>query len=326
MRIITRLNIGGPAIHVNLLTRGLDPEQFESVLVCGNVSDLEGDMGYVAADLGVKPLVVPSLKREIKFIQDAKTLFYLFRIMGREKPDIVHTHTAKAGSLGRISVFFHNALHGRRVKVVHTFHGHVFHGYFNVLKSRFFVLAEKWLAKTTDVIIAISASQRQELSQKYRIAPEAKFQTVKLGFNLQTFFAAGNQNGQFKRNLGFNSKTTLIGIVGRLVAIKNHKMFIDAARLFADENPGLDVKFAIIGDGELRRELMEYSENQGLSELVIFCGWIKNLAMVYAGLDALVLTSINEGTPVSIIEAMASSVPVISTDAGGGARFDRDAV
>ena len=317
LRIITRLNIGGPSIHVSLLTKGLDPERFESILVSGNVSDLEGDMSYVATDLGIKPLIVPSLKREINLHRDMRTLIHLLNILAQEKPDIVHTHTAKAGTLGRIAVFIHNRLHKRKVLAIHTFHGHVLHGYFSWLKSQMVIRAEQLQAKATDIIIVISGSQKNELTGKYRIAPETKFRTVKLGFNLQSFSSVKDLKGQFRRSVGVDPKTVLIGIVGRLVAIKNHKMFLDAAKIFIVENPGIQVKFMIIGDGELREELMSYSVALGLSDYVIFCGWIRDLPEVYADLDVLVLTSINEGTPVSIIEAMASSVPVISTDAGG---------
>ena len=317
LRIITRLNIGGPSIHVSLLTKGLDPERFESILVSGNVSDLEGDMNYVATDLGLKPLIVPSLKREISSSQDIRTLVRLLKILDQEKPDIVHTHTAKAGTLGRIAVFIHNLIHKKRILVIHTFHGHVLHGYFSWLTSQMFIRAERLQAKATDLIIAISRSQKSELSRKYHIAPEEKFRTVKLGFNLQSFSSVKNVKGRFRKSVGVNPKIVLIGIVGRLVAIKNHKMFLDAARIFVGENPGIEVKFVIIGDGELREELMSYSVALGLSDHVIFCGWIRDLPEVYADLDILILTSINEGTPVSIIEAMASSVPVISTDAGG---------
>ena len=332
LRIITRLNIGGPSIHVSLLTKGLDPERFESILVSGNVSDLEGDMSYVARDLGIKPMIVPSLKREISLHRDIRTLIHLLHILAQEKPDIVHTHTAKAGTLGRIAVFIHNRLHKRKVLAIHTFHGHVLHGYFSRLKSEMVIWAERLQAKATDVIIVISGSQKNELSRKYRIAPERKFRTVKLGFDLQPFSSVKSLKGQFRRRIGVEPKTVLIGIVGRLVAIKNHKMFLDTAKIFIGKNPGIQVKFMIIGDGELRQELMSYSAVLGLSNHVIFCGWIKDLPEVYADLDILVLTSKNEGTPVSIIEAMASSVPVISTDAGGvrdligslRSRFDLD--
>ncbi len=317
LRIITRLNIGGPSIHVSLLTKGLDSERFESILVSGNVSDLEGDMSYVARDLGIRPMIVPLLKREISFHRDIRTLIHLLHILAQKKPDIVHTHTAKAGTLGRIAVFIHNRLHKKRVLVIHTFHGHVLHGYFSGIKSQMVIWAERLQAKTTDVIIVISGSQKNELSRKYRIAPEKKFRTVKLGFDLQPFSLVKSLKGQFRRSIGVEPKTVLIGIVGRLVAIKNHKMFLDAAKIFTGENPGIQVKFLIIGDGELCQELMSYTSDLGLSDLVMFCGWIRDLPQVYADLDILILTSKNEGTPVSIIEAMASLVPVISTDAGG---------
>lgn len=317
LRIITRLNIGGPSIHVSLLTKGLDPVRFESVLISGSVSDLEGDMSYVAANLGLKPVILPSLGREINLLRDTKTLFRLLEILDREAPDIVHTHTAKAGTLGRIAVFIHNRVHNKRVLVIHTFHGHVLHGYFSWLKSRMFIWAERLQAKATDAIIVISRSQKDELSRKYQIAPAEKFRTVRLGFDLQPFYYTKDLKGRFRKTLGVNSETLLIGIVGRLVAIKNHEMFLDAAKRFIEDNRDIPVKFLIIGDGELRQNLMSYSEAKGLSKHVMFCGWIRELPEVYADLDVLVLTSINEGTPVSIIEAMSSAVPVISTNAGG---------
>ena len=317
LRIITRLNIGGPSIHVSLLSHGLDPERFESVLISGTVSDLEGDMSYVASNLGVKPVILQSLRREISLPRDIKTLCRLLKILAQEKPDIVDTHTAKAGTLGRIAVFIYNRFHRKKALVIHTFHGHVLHGYFSWAKSRMFVWAERLQAKATDVIIVISESQNSELSRKYCIAPEEKFRTVRLGFDLKAFSSSGNLKGQFRKRIGVNPNVVLIGIVGRLVAIKNHWMFLDAAKLFIKGNPDVQVKFVIIGDGELRQELISYSAAHGISDYVVFCGWIRDLPQAYADLDILVLTSINEGTPVSIMEAMASSIPVISTDAGG---------
>jgi glycosyltransferase involved in cell wall biosynthesis len=317
LRIITRLNIGGPSIHVSLLTKGLDPARFESVLISGNVSDLEGDMSYVARNLGVKPVILPSLRREISLFRDIKTFFRLLKILDQERPDIVHTHTAKAGTLGRIAVLLHNRFRKKKVLVIHTFHGHVLHGYFSRFKSRMFIWAERLQAEATDAIVVISESQKSELSRKYRIAPAEKFRTVRLGFDLRPFYSERPPRGQFRAAIGVDAKVVLIGIVGRLVEIKNHTMFLDAARIFIRENPDVEIKFVVIGDGELRQALTSYSAAQGLAEDVIFCGWIRDLPQAYADLDILALTSINEGTPVSIIEAMASSVPVISTDAGG---------
>lgn len=317
LRIITRLNIGGPSIHVSLLTKGLDPNRFRSILVSGSVSALEGDMSYVARNLGVKPVILRSLGREISLLSDLKTFISLLRIISRERPDIVHTHTAKAGTLGRIAVFIHNRFHRKKVLVVHTFHGHVLHGYFNRLKSQMFIWAERLQARFTDAIIVISESQSSELNRKYRIAPVEKFRTVRLGFDLQSFSLATRLRGHFRKRIGVGPDVVLVGIVGRLVEIKNHRMFLDAAERMIQKGWNAPMKFVIVGDGELRQSLTSYSMAHGLADHVIFSGWIRDLLPVYADMDILVLTSINEGTPVSIIEAMASSVPVIATDAGG---------
>jgi glycosyltransferase involved in cell wall biosynthesis len=317
LRIITRLNIGGPAIHVALLTQGLDPAKFESTLITGKVSPEEGDMSYLVDALNEKVVVVPELQRELNLVKDMKALYRVLKVLNQHKPDIVHTHTAKAGTIGRIAVFLHNLMHRRKVGVVHTFHGHVFRGYFGKLKSLFFVWAERLLAKIADVIVVVSESQKGELCRDYGIGPTKKFRTVKLGFDLEPFFSADRLKGVFRRSLGVDGDTILVGIVGRLVPIKNHKMFLRSARIFLDRNPDVSAKFLIIGDGELREELVNFCAQQGLSGHVQFCGWRHDLPKVYADLDILCLTSINEGTPVSIIEAMAASVPVISTDAGG---------
>lgn len=317
LRIITRLNIGGPAIHVALLTQGLNPAKFESTLITGKVSPEEGNMSYLIDTLNEKVVIVPELQRELNLMKDMKALFRVLKVLNQHKPDIVHTHTAKAGTIGRIAVFVHNLIHRRKVGVVHTFHGHVFRGYFGKVKSLFFIWAERLLAKIADVIVVLSESQKGELCRNYNIGPANKFRTVNLGFDLQPFFLAERLQGTFRRSLGIDGDTFLVGIVGRLVPIKNHKMFLRSARIFLDHNPDISAKFLIIGDGELRKELMAFCAQQELSDHVKFCGWRHDLPKVYADLDILCLTSINEGTPVSIIEAMASSVPVISTDAGG---------
>jgi glycosyltransferase involved in cell wall biosynthesis len=179
------------------------------------------------------------------------------------------------------------------------------------------VWIERLLARFTDVIIALSGIQKKELVENFRIAPVDKIKTVQLGFDLRPFLGSEALKGQFRQSLGISDDTLLIGIVGRLVPVKDHFMFLDAAKLFLEQNPGQPAKFVVVGDGELRDELKDYCQELGLNGHVMFCGWIKNVPLVYADLDILALTSINEGTPVSIIEAMASSVPVIATDAGG---------
>jgi len=193
----------------------------------------------------------------------------------------------------------------------------VFEGYFSRAASLLFVWIEHFLARLTDVIIAVSETQKRDLSEKFRIAPSKKINTVELGFDLRPFLGSEVLKGQFRGNLGINDDTLLIGIICRLVHIKNHKMFFKAAKIFLEQNPGVQTKFIVVGDGKLRDELEAYCQQIGLASYVMFCGWIRNVPSVYADLDILALTSTNEGTPVSIIEAMASSVPVIATDAGG---------
>ncbi|MBW2165908.1 MAG: glycosyltransferase [Deltaproteobacteria bacterium] len=314
LRIIARLNIGGPAIHATILTQGLDPDQFQSVLVTGKVSAKEGDMSYLADTYGIKP-IISDLQREISIVNDVRSFLSIFRILNQEKPDIVHTHTAKAGTVGRIAVFIHNLIYGGN-------HGHVFHGYFGRMMSTIFILTERILAKITDIVIAISESQKNELANKYRIAQASKVRVVKLGFDLEPFLASKDHHGESTQIFNPGESDSIadelrIGIVGRLVPIKNHKMFLESANIFLEENPSIKVFFLIIGDGELKEELIAYCKQQGLSDHVQFCGWQKKLPEIYSNLDIVALTSNNEGTPVSLIEAMACSVPVIATDVGG---------
>ncbi len=317
LRMIARLNIGGPAIHVHLLNKKINPEKFQSTLVTGRISPLEGDMNYLFGEDEPKPIRIPELQREISLIMDIQAFFRIFSILKERMPDIVHTHTAKAGFSARFAVIIYNLLFGRHVKLVHTFHGNVFEGYFDRFSSYSFILIEQIIARFTDIIIAISDSQKSDLINKYKIAPASKLRTIRLGFDLFPFLNAGESKGKFKRLIGVDSETIIIGIIGRLVAIKGHRMFLDAARILLARNPGLKVKFVIVGDGELRKELESYCREIDLEPHVVFCGWIRNIPMVYADLDILALTSKNEGTPVSIIEAMATGVPVIATDVGG---------
>jgi len=317
LRVIARLNIGGPAIHVHLLAKGLDGSKFQSTLVTGKISPQEGDMSYLFRSIDPNPITIPELQREISLTLDLKALLQIFKILRQQRPDIMHTHTAKAGSSGRLAAFLYNIICDKKVRTVHTFHGHVFEGYFNKTKSFFFVWVERLMAKETDVVVAISDTQKKELADKYKIAPSKKIKKVELGFDLKPFLNGKELKGHFRRKIGVDEDTILIGIVGRLVPVKNHSMFLKGAKIFLERNQGIRVKFIVVGDGELRDKLKDYCEKMRLTTYVCFCGWMRNLPFVYADLDILAITSLNEGTPVSIIEAMASSVPVISTDAGG---------
>ena len=317
LRIISRLNIGGPAVHVQLLTNGLNHNRFEPLLITGSISNQEGDMSYIFESIDKPVIRIPELQREIKLKNDLITVLKIFKTLCREKPDIVHTHTAKAGFSSRLPVFIYNIIFLKRIRLIHTFHGHVFEGYFSKATSNFFIFLERLLAQITDIIIAISSTQKEELVAKYHIAPSEKIKTIELGFDLTPFFNCSTIKGLFRNRFGIEDDTLLIGIVGRLVPIKNHKMFINAAKILLEDQSDIPVKFVIIGDGELGKELKEYCHKLGVDNHIIFCSWIKDVPSVYADLDILALTSINEGTPVSVIEAMASSVPVVSSDAGG---------
>ncbi|HPV06224.1 MAG TPA: glycosyltransferase family 4 protein [Aggregatilineales bacterium] len=309
MRIIARLNIGGPAVHVSLLTAGLNDGEFTSRLVTGVIGEAEGDMSYLAREMGVEPVVIPTMRREIEPLNDLRTLRALTRLMREFRPHVVHTHTAKAGFVGRLAA----RLTGVPV-VVHTFHGHVFHGYFGPAKTRLFIELERLAARGSDVILTISERLRGDLLA-YRIAPPEKIRVVPLGLPLDSLRDLDGLRGGLRRELGVSTDTQLVGIIGRLVPIKNHDLFLAAARRVREERP--DTHFVIVGDGERRAELEALVQEMGLADAVTFTGWRDDLPGIYADLDVLVISSRNEGTPVSIIEAMAAGVPVVSTDVGG---------
>ncbi len=309
-RLIARLNVGGPAIHVALLSARLGPPDWESTLICGQIGPAEGDMAYYAEQRGVHPVIIPELGRELHPIRDLVTLWKVYRLLRRLKPDVVHTHTAKAGFLGRVAA----RLAGVPV-VVHTFHGHVFHGYFSPAKTRLFLILERLTARLSSAVITLSDGLRDELCDIYHIAPRDKFRVLGLGLDLEPFARAPRRGGTFRAAWGIPAEAPLIGIVGRLVPVKNHDLFLRMAAQLREQRP--DARFAIIGDGELRESLERQAAGLGLAGAVIFTGWQHDLPPVYSDLDALVISSLNEGTPVSVIEALTAGCPVVATAVGG---------
>jgi glycosyltransferase involved in cell wall biosynthesis len=321
VRVISRLNVGGPAIHTVLLSEALNKGGYKDILVCGRVSEAEGDMSNLAASRNVKPVIVKELKRDITFKGDLKAFLELYRIMRRERPDIVHTHAAKAGTLGRMAAI----LSGVPVRI-HTFHGHIFDGYFNPVKAKIFLLIERFLALFTDKVVTVSDVVRDEISNKLKVTNSGKCVVVQLGLELDKFLVCEANKGIFRKDLGLDGDTILVGIIGRLVPIKNHKMFLDAAKIVLEKCGGRKIKFIVIGDGELRMSLEKHAKDIGIKDHVIFTGWRKRLSSVYADLDIVALTSLNEGTPVSIIEAMASGKAVVATAVGGVGDLVRDGI
>ncbi|OGW75376.1 MAG: hypothetical protein A2Z72_02890 [Omnitrophica bacterium RBG_13_46_9] len=313
VRIITRLNIGGPAQHVLLLTRHMQSESFETKLITGSCEKDEGDMSYLAEELGVKPTMVSEMSRKINPFRDTLAFFKIYNILRMEKPDIVHTHTAKAGTLGRLASLF-----AVRAIRVHTFHGHSLEGYFNKAKSLFFSLIEKALSMFTDRIIVLNEDQKTALSGRYRIARPEKFSVIELGLGLDRFLQIGqNRYGRFRKENNIAENTVLVGIIGRLVEIKNHRMFLEAVHNIRSVARNKGYRFIIVGDGELQGSLVDYAKKLDIYDIVRFTGWLKDIYDVYEAVDIVSLTSVNEGTPVCLIQALASSKPVIATDVGG---------
>ncbi|MFM2207743.1 MAG: hypothetical protein RL213_1718 [Bacteroidota bacterium] len=321
LRIINRLNLGGPTFNAALLSRHLPPE-FETLLVAGTRQDSEESSGHIVRDLGLSFTELPSMQRQIRPWKDYAAYREIRRIIRDFRPDIVHTHAAKSGALGRIAAFHENV-----PVVVHTFHGHVFHSYFSPTVSKSFQFIERRLARRTDAIIALSGKQKEELSAEFGIAGPEKFEVIPLGFDLTRFFEPQEaKRNLFRQEYGLSEDVTAVGIVGRLVPVKNHPMFVAAAAELLRRHPG-KVRFFIIGDGESRAELLDTCEKLGIDHTyfpdeprtagLTFTSWRKDVDTVMAGLDIVTLTSWNEGTPVSLIEAQASGKPVVSTAVGG---------
>jgi len=318
VRIIARLNVGGPARHVTWLNEELQDNEFESVLVAGTVPDGEEDMSYLAAH--TPPIYIPEMSRELSW-KDLIALYKIYRVMVREKPDIVHTHTAKAGTVGRAAAFLYRFTHPRRsVKVVHTFHGHVFHSYYGPRMTRLFLAIEKTLARfATDSIITISDQQRNEIHGNFGIGRGEMFETIPLGIDIEALTPNAADRERIRGEMGVGADEILVGFVGRLTEIKNLSMFIRAIELDGQSvgDGGSKLKFVMVGDGHLRRKLEIEAESRGVSNRLIFAGNRTDIADVYAGLDIVALTSQNEGTPLSLIEAMAANRPFVSTSVGG---------
>jgi glycosyltransferase involved in cell wall biosynthesis len=310
LRIIARLNVGGPAIHVTLLTEKLAAHGYNSTLACGSVGADEGDMRYYAEAHGVEPVIVPALGRSLHPIRDLATIWAVYRLIRRLRPDVVHTHTAKAGFVGRIAA----RLAGVPV-VVHTFHGHVFQGYFSPTMTRVFLLLERLTARMSDTVITLTEGLRRELADVYHITTRDHITVLPLGLDLAPFAAVTRKNGAFRRAHNLPADAPLVGIVGRLVPVKNHGLFLDAAAKVHAQLP--DAHFVIIGDGETRAELEAQVDALGLRQSVTFTGWLRDLAPAYADLDANVISSLNEGTPVSVIESLSAGCPVVATAVGG---------
>lgn len=310
MRIIARLNIGGPAIHVTLLTEKLTSPQYESILVTGSIEAGEGDMLYYAEQHGVKPVMISQMARSLNPLHDFITLWQLYRLMRQHKPDVVHTHTAKAGFVGRWAA----KLAGVPV-IIHTFHGHAFHSYFSPAVTRVFIALEQLSARISDTIITLTQSLRRELAEDYHITRKERITVLPLGLDLEPFAKTPRKSGSFRDQWNIPADAPLIATAGRFVSVKNHALFLEAAALICQQRP--DAHFVMIGDGELREQVEAKIAALNLQSCITLTGWQRDLRLAYSDMDVFVISSLNEGTPVTVIEALAAGCPVVTTAVGG---------
>ncbi|MBX5489261.1 MAG: glycosyltransferase, partial [Mycolicibacterium hassiacum] len=313
LRVIARLNVGGPALHVSYLTRGLAARGYETTLVTGRVGRSEGSMEYVATEAGVEPIYIEALQRNLSLFDDIVALARLVRLIRRFRPDVLHTHTAKAGALGRAAAVL--ALGARPRVVVHTFHGHVLRGYFPRLATRLFLEVERRLARVSSALIAVSPEVRDDLVE-LRVAPASKFTVVRLGLDLERRIAAPEgARERVRSELGVGRDQFLVVWLGRMTEIKRVD---DLLRIFAVlRRRGVDAVLALVGDGPNRADLQRLADELGVADAVRFAGFRADVGSVFRACDAVALTSANEGTPVSLIEALAAGCAVVTTDVGG---------
>ena len=315
LRIINRYNIGGPTYNAAYLSKFLPPE-YTTTLVGGSPQPHEAHSGFILDQLEVQYIEIPEMGRSVRLLDDLRAFRKICALIRLHQPDIVHTHAAKAGALGRVAARWCGV-----PVVVHTYHGHVFEGYFTGLKNRLVKWTERLLGRMTTAIIAISPIQKQQITAQHRIVPDWKTHVIPLGFDLSRFSTSQDSKRQtFRTNFGIQDNELAIGIIGRLTAIKQHELFLDAFARVAKTHER--VKAFVIGDGERMHELQAMwktlATQSGIDEeRLTFTSWIKSIDVALAGLDIVAMTSINEGTPVSLIEAQAASRPVVTTEVGG---------
>ena len=318
LRIINRFNLGGPTYNAAYLAKYL-PDDYETLLVGGNHEESEGSSMHIIDELGLDPIIIPEMQRAINPKKDRIALKKIQQLIADFKPDIVHTHASKAGALGR------KAAHKAGVRqIYHTFHGHVFHSYFGTLKTNIYKKIERNLAKKSTKIIAISEIQKKELSEVHQICPASKIAVIPLGFDLARFYTNKEEKRiNFRKEWNINDDEIAIGIIGRIVPIKDHTFFVNVIEKVLQKT-SQKIRVFIVGDGEDKSKIQEligskkmtYSENKVIATFQ-FTSWIKEIDYLNAGMDIICLTSKNEGTPVSLIEAQASGKPIVSTNVGG---------
>jgi glycosyltransferase involved in cell wall biosynthesis len=320
--VIARLNMGGPALHVAYLAAGLEARGYQTMLVAGTLARGEESMAFVAERLGVQVRRIDALHREISPVRDALSVLRLARLLRAERPEILHTHTAKAGAIGRLAALL--AGDARPPVIVHTFHGHVLRGYFGPVRAGAFRLLERWLARMTTALVAVSPQVRDDLVA-LGVAPPEKFAVIRLGVELeQRVSAEEGTRAETRRVMGVPDGRFLVGWIGRMTSVKQTDDVL--AALAALRGRGVDAGLCLVGDGPDRDMVERRAKELGVMRSCLFLGYQEEVAQYYAALDAVILPSRNEGTPVSAIEALAARRPVVATRVGGVPDVVRDGV
>jgi glycosyltransferase involved in cell wall biosynthesis len=315
LRVIARLNMGGPALHVAYLSAGLKERGYRTTLVAGELARGEASMAFVAEQRGVRVVHIPQLHREITALGDAIAVARLVRLIRRERPHVIHTHTAKAGAVGRMAALLAGG--SPRPIVVHTFHGHVLRGYFGPARTTAFRLLERWLARVSDALVAVSPQVRDDLVA-LGVAPPEKFAVLRLGIELEERVAAarnGDLRAEARTMLGLPDDRFVVGWIGRMTAVKRTDDVLLALRAVRER--GVDAVLCMVGDGPGRDDVERQAHELGIARHCLYLGDPEAVAPWLAAMDAFVLPSSNEGTPVSAIEALAAGRPVVATRVGG---------
>lgn len=319
LRIINRFNLGGPTYNVAYLAKYMAPE-YETILAGGEKDTSEASSDYIVKQLDLHPVVIAEMRRSINPFNDYKAYKKIKALIKEHRPDIVHTHASKSGALGRLAAF-----HCKVPVIVHTFHGHIFHSYFNPLVTGVFKIIERYLANRSHAIIAISELQKQELVNEHHICSEEKVHVIPLGFDLERFYTnIHHKRTEFRKAWNIEANELVVMIIGRLVPIKNHELFLRGVAQ-VKQKCGVAFRAVIVGDGESRGSLekiceelqLSYSGSGAARTEVLFTSWIREADVALAGADIVCLTSWNEGTPVSLIEAQAAGKPIVTTAVGG---------
>jgi glycosyltransferase involved in cell wall biosynthesis len=317
LRVIARLNVGGPARHVVLLDQGLQARGWKTLLVHGSIGSGEASLESFAAERGVPTRKIDDLGRRIDPFSDVRAFLKILKLTFQEQPHIVHTHTAKAGTLGRLAALMFNVTRPRRRRciVLHTFHGHVFTGYFSGTASWLIRMVERLLGTVTDRVITISPSQRRDIVEQFRIVALDRTAVVPLGLHLDPLLTLPADDERVRASFGISASDFVVGFIGRFVPIKDLQTLVTAFAAAHQRLGGMWLMLA--GDGPSRSSVESAVRAAGVADRVRFLGWVEDLPKFYSTLDVCALSSLNEGTPVALIEAMAAGKAVVATRVGG---------